>query len=59
MSEPAQKCKSNAIFKQNYTLKLFIDFKTAYSCSFSLRGYLDFLKKSFITSTTDSKFWFR
>ena len=47
MSEPAQKCKSNAIFKQNYTLKLFIDFKTAYSCSFSLRGYLDFLKKKF------------
>ena len=26
MYEPALKCKSNAIFKQNYTLKLLIDF---------------------------------
>ena len=27
MSEPAQKCKDNAIFKQNYTLTLVIAFK--------------------------------
>ena len=27
MSEPALKCKTNAIFKQNITLKLFIAFK--------------------------------
>ena len=32
MSEPAQKCKNKAIFKQNYTLKLFIAVKMAYSC---------------------------
>ena len=25
MSEPAQKCENLAIFKQNYTLELFID----------------------------------
>ena len=43
MSGPAQKCKNNAaIFKQNYTQKLFIAFKMPYSCSFSLRGNLDF-----------------
>ena len=50
MSEPAQKC-----FKPNYTLELFVAFKTAYSCCFALRGDLDlpdFLQKSFITSTT-------
>ena len=27
MHEPAQKCENNAIFKQNYSLKLFIAFK--------------------------------
>ena len=27
MSEPAQKCKNNVIFKQNYSLKLLIDLK--------------------------------
>ena len=27
MSEPAQKCENNAIFKQNYAQKLFIAFK--------------------------------
>ena len=42
MSEPAQKCYNNAIFKQNYTLKLFVAFKMAYSCCFSLEGNLDF-----------------
>ena len=55
MSEPAQKCENYAIFKQNYTLKLFVAFKMAYSCCFSLGGnldFLDFLQKSFITSTT-------
>ena len=46
MSEPAQKCKNNAVFKQNYPAKLFLIFKMAYSCCFSLRG------KSFITLTT-------
>ena len=31
MSEHAQKCENNAIFTQNYALKLLIDFKMAYS----------------------------
>ena len=56
MYEPVQKCENNeASFKQSYTLKLFIAFKMAYSCCFSLGGnldFLDFLQKSFITSTT-------
>ena len=42
MSKPAQKCYNNVIFKQNYTLKLLIAFKMAYSCCFSLEGNLDF-----------------
>ena len=37
MCEPALKCENNAIFKQNYTQKLFIALKKAYSCSFGLR----------------------
>ena len=40
----------NAIFKQNYTLELFDAFKTAYSCSWGLRGnkeFQDFLQKKF------------
>ena len=52
MFEPEQKC---AVFKQNYTAKLFITFKKAHTCFFSLGGnldFLDFLKKSFITPTT-------
>ena len=52
MIEPARKCQDNAIFKQNYSLKLLITFKMPYSCCFSLRGNLDFpdfLQKSFIT----------
>ena len=57
MYEPAQKCENNAIFKQNYTLKLFIVFKMTYSCCFRLEGNLDFTdflqKNSFMTSTTD------
>ena len=38
MSELPLKCENNAIFKQIYTLKLFIAFKMAYSCCFSLGG---------------------
>ena len=30
MSEPALKCEKNAIFKQNYTQKLFISFKISF-----------------------------
>ena len=58
MSTLALKCVNNAIFKQIYTLKLLIAFKMAYSCCFSLGGnldFLEFLQKSFITSTTE---WF-
>ena len=50
MSEPAQKCENYAIFKQNYTQKLFISFKISYYCCFGLRGNLefpDFLQKKF------------
>ena len=50
MSEPAQKCKNKAFYKQNCTLKLFIAVKMTYSCSFSLGGnidFLDFLQKKF------------
>ena len=46
MSEPEQKCENNAVFKQNYTAKLLITFKMAYSCCFSLGGNLDFLTGS-------------
>ena len=42
MSEPALKCENNAIFKQNYTLELFITLKMAYCCCLGLRGKLDF-----------------
>ena len=50
MSEPVLKCENNAIFKQNYTQKLFISFKISYYCCFGLRGNLefpDFLQKKF------------
>ena len=50
MTEPALKCENNAMFKQIYTIILFIAFKMAYSCCFSLGGNLDFpefLKKKF------------
>ena len=53
MSESAQKW----YFKQNYTLKLFIAFKTAYSWCISLRRNLDFIQKSFTTSTTQVLIW--
>ena len=43
MSESAQKSENNyAIFKQNYTLELFIALKIAYSCCFSLAKNLVF-----------------
>ena len=59
MSEPALKYE-NMLFliKTKPTLKLFIAFKMAYSCSFCFRGNLDFpyfLQKSFITSTAGTK----
>ena len=50
MSEPSQKCDNNAIFKQNYTQKLFISFKISYSCCFGFRENLEFtyfLQKKF------------
>ena len=56
MIEPALICDKNASFKQIYTLKLFIAFKTAYSCCFSLgenQDFPEFLQKSFIASTTE------
>ena len=46
MSETAQKCENYAIFKQIYNLELFLLLKWPIHVS-------DFLKKSFITSTTD------
>ena len=56
MSKPALKCENYAIFRQKYTLELFIALKIPYSCCFGLGGNLDFPdfhRKSFITSTTD------
>ena len=50
MSEPAQKCENQAIFKQNYTLELFIALEMVYYCCFTLGGnldFLDFLQKKF------------
>ena len=38
MTEPATKMQSNAIFKQKYTLKLYIGFSNAYSCFSEFRG---------------------
>ena len=35
MSDHAQKCENNAVFKQSYTLKLFIAFKMVYFYCFS------------------------
>ena len=57
ISEPAQKCENNAIFKQNCNQKLFISFKISYFCAYDFGGNLEFPdfpppKKSFITSTT-------
>ena len=46
-------------FKQNFTPKLFFAVKMAYYCRFRLGGILDFLQKSFITSTMYliNRFW--
>ena len=55
---PALKCENSAIFMQNYSQKLFIAFKIAYSWCFSFRGNLafrNFLQKSFITSSSGPK----
>ena len=59
MSEPDQKCENRAILKQTYSQKLFIAFKMAYSCCFSLRRNLDFLQKWFLRSTTGWEPWSR
>ena len=42
MSKPALKCDNNASFKKNFTQKLLIAFKMAYSCCFTFGGNLDF-----------------
>ena len=56
MSEPALKCENNASFKEIFTLKLFIAFKMAYSCCFSLGGNLDFPEfLCFITSSAGAE----
>ena len=49
MSEPAQKCENYAIFKEKYTLEMFIAFQMAYFCCFSLGGNLfqNFYQKKF------------
>ena len=51
MSEPALKCENNWIYKQIYTLKLFIVFKNCLFLLFQLR-FFKFPPKFFITSTT-------
>ena len=52
MSEPAQKCQNNAIFKQRYTTELFIVFKMAYY-AISAKGeiwiFQIFSKKNLLT----------
>ena len=51
MSETAQKCDKNVIFKQNFTHKLFGAFKIAHSCLCSKGENLDFVDflQSFLT----------
>ena len=39
MSETAQKCENQAIFKQNYTLQLFIALEMVYYCCFSKKKF--------------------
>jgi len=59
MSEPAQKCENNAIFKQHYTLELFLALEMVCYCCFSLGGnldFLDFLAKKFYNINYWSKF---
>ena len=59
MSEPAFYLMwKQCYFRQNYTLKLCIAFKMAYSCCFSLGenpDNVDFLQKSFITLTSGAE----
>ena len=63
MSEPAQKWENMLFLSKTILLNCFIAFKMAYSCCLSYRGnleFLDFLQKSFITSTTErgvNEFW--
>ena len=55
MIESEQKRTKQCYFQLNYIETLFICCKRVYSCCFSLGGnldFLDFLQKSFITSTT-------
>ena len=62
MYEPAQKCENFAIFKQNYTPKVFVAFKRANSCCFGLRGNLDFpdfLQKKFYNINYCKRLLFR
>ena len=62
MSDHAQKCENNAVFKQSYTLKLFIAFKMVYSYCFSSGWNIDFpeknvfFQKKLLTSTTGLDF---
>ena len=57
MSEPAQECENNANFKQIYILKLFIAFKMADSCCFSL-GDINYCSEVFqITDKYNSNSW--
>ena len=42
MSELALKYDNNAFFQENYTQKLLMAFKIAFSCCFGLRRNLDF-----------------
>ena len=55
MFGPALKCEHNAIYKQNYSLKLFITFKWPILAVSALEKIYIFLissKKSFITLNT-------
>ena len=55
MSESAQKCENDAIFKQNYTQKLFISLKYPILAVLALGEISNFQissKNCFITSTT-------
>ena len=55
MSKPALKCETNVIFKQSYTLTLFMAFKLAYLCCFCIGCNLDFpefLRKKFYNTNS-------
>ena len=55
MTEPAQKCENDNLYKRNFTPKLFIAFEMAYCCCFCLGGNLDFLQKKFYNIVYSSK----